>query len=99
MHYRLYSSVGLSLATKHCAFLWTVSAVGKAYAPARYSHLPRYIPFNSQNLRKSIVADSTQVDVVPFDDHEGSTASFCYIDVYMSMRRSEGEWGHSQLRN
>jgi hypothetical protein len=34
---RIYSSVGLSLATKHCAFLWPISAVGKAYAPARYS--------------------------------------------------------------
>ena len=29
----LYSRIGLSLTTKHCAFLWTVSAIGKAYAP------------------------------------------------------------------
>ena len=32
----LYSSVGLSLPTKHCAFLWPVSVIGKAYAPVRY---------------------------------------------------------------
>jgi hypothetical protein len=34
---RINSSIGLSLLTKHCAFLWTVSAIGKAYAPVRYS--------------------------------------------------------------